>query len=624
MSFLDQLLGGIKRILSGGTLLPAQPLLNFIGFTVADDPSNGQTNITAPTGFTAGGDLSGTSTSQTVIGFKGKLLDTSMASPSDAQLIVYSNSLGKWAAVSLSGGLTISATGVVTLATISMGGDVTGNTGASVVAKWLGVALDTGTLTSPASGAIPVFDNVSGKWKAGSGSGIFSPGGDLSGTATSQTVAKVNGATVGTAGGSLTTGKVLCVTGASAIDYGAVDLANSNAVTGVLPTGNQASQAMGGDVSGTTAAATVAKVNGSSVPAGGSLTTGTVLRATGASALGYGALDLANASAVTGILPKGNQANQDMVGDVTGNTGASVVAKVNGTSVPATPSAGSSLIATSTTAATWVDPYAGAAAMVLPLLMTHKVKWLNGETNAYNSSSPTAGVQYAGWSTLSFNGTTTPPSFASTSRLAGTKRLRFQATTATAFTGVQETGYVNAGVAQWGSWRGNGSNRGGFLWRCRFAITNIGVTSVLHCFIGILEAVQQQTSSFDYTTDTTTCKLGIGFTATTTAGGAFPSANWQGIESAHSSPHLTDLGSNFALTLNDFIEVIMYAAPNDTKVTLTVNNLTTGNTNTVTLNTNLPTNTVMMGTQIVLGTQSITSGTNAIDIANLYLEDFDG
>lgn len=477
-------------VVKDGVTYPPRPQILFTGPSApqpTDDPANKQTIWTFPVSFTPGGDVGGTSTSQTVVGWRGKALDaTTMGAPGDATIPIYDNTSTSWKARAISGDISITRAGVVTV------------------------------LNS----------------------------------------AKLNGATV-PAAGSLTTGNVLQVSGGGALTYAPLNLAGgAGYITGTLPTGNQAAQAMGGDVSGTTAAATVAKVNG--------------------------------------------------------------------TSVPAAPTAGSVLLATGSTSSAWVDPYAGAAQQPYPLLATHKVKWLNGETNAYNSSTPTAGVQYAGWSTLSFNGTTTTPSFASTSRLNGTKRLRFQTTVAAAFTGIQETGYVNAGVTQWGSWRGNAANRGGFLFRCRFAVTSIGVSSTLHCFVGLIEAVQQQSTSFDYTTDTTTCKLGIGFTATTTAGGAFPAANWKAIESAHASPTLTDFGSGFALTLNDFIEVIMYAAPNDNKVTLTLNNLTSGATTTVTLNTTLPTNTVMLGTQIVLGTQTITSGTNAIDISLIYLEDFDG
>lgn len=78
-----------------------------------------------------------------------------------------------------------------------------------------------------------------------------------------DTVAKINGASVPAAGG-LTTGNVLQVSGASALTYSPVNLAGgSNFVTGVLPTGNQASQSLAGDVTGTTAADTVVALTGS-------------------------------------------------------------------------------------------------------------------------------------------------------------------------------------------------------------------------------------------------------------------------------------------------------------------------------------------------------------------------
>lgn len=97
MSFLDQILGGIKRILSGGTLLPAQPNINFqSGFTVTDDPGNQRTNVST-TPFTPGGDLSGSGSSQTVIGFDGTPLDANMVAPADGLFI--RKVAGKWKAV---------------------------------------------------------------------------------------------------------------------------------------------------------------------------------------------------------------------------------------------------------------------------------------------------------------------------------------------------------------------------------------------------------------------------------------------------------------------------------------------------------------------------------------------
>lgn len=55
--------------------------------------------------FTAGGDLSGTSSSQTVIGLQGKSLDSgTVGSPSDGDLITYDGASGKYKAAAPSGG----------------------------------------------------------------------------------------------------------------------------------------------------------------------------------------------------------------------------------------------------------------------------------------------------------------------------------------------------------------------------------------------------------------------------------------------------------------------------------------------------------------------------------------
>lgn len=135
----------------------------------------------------------------------------------------------------------------------------------------------------------------------------FTAGGDLSGNNVSQTVIKINGAAVPISG-SLTTGNVLQVSGTSALSYGPVNLGGgSNFVSGVLPTANQASQSLGGDLSGTTNAATVNKINAATVPAAGALTTGNVLQVSGSSALSYSSINLAGGSNfVSGILPVKN------------------------------------------------------------------------------------------------------------------------------------------------------------------------------------------------------------------------------------------------------------------------------------------------------------------------------
>ncbi len=315
-------------------------------------------------------------------------------------------------------------------------------------------------------------------------------------------------------------------------------------------------------------------------------------------------------------------------GDLVGSTNtAQTVSGLHGVAVPSqTPTTSSVLLATGTNTSTWVDPNAGAIQQPFSLPMTHKVRWMSGEANAFNVGTLTAGLHYSGFSSLSVNSSTTHPAASTASKLGATSRLRFAQTVATASAGVFEGGYVNAGVAQIGPWRGNAANRGGFLFRTRIAMSQIGVSSTIHVLIGLVEGTGWGATT-DWTTDATLSKVGIGFTATTTAGGAFPVADWQAIESAHNTPHLTDLGANYALTVNQFLEVILYAAPNDTKVTLVVNDITSGtatNTITQTLNTNLPPNTTFLLPVINMATQTITSGTNSLDMSILYLETFDG
>lgn len=94
-------------------------------------------------------------------------------------------------------------------------------------------------------------------------------GGDIGGTSDNSTVNKVKGTTVNTAGGALVTGSVLRATGVSTIDYGAVDLSNSSAVTGTLAASHLPSIALTGDVScsgasGSLSSCNVTAVSGSS------------------------------------------------------------------------------------------------------------------------------------------------------------------------------------------------------------------------------------------------------------------------------------------------------------------------------------------------------------------------
>lgn len=139
--------------------------------------------------------------------------------------------------------------------------------------------------------------------------GFVTLGGDLAGTGSTGAAPRtsgINGTTVN-AGGALAVGQVLRATGAAAAEWGALNLADTDAVTGALPDVNQADQTMAGDVSGSTGSSTVDAIRGTSVSsAGGALVTGAVLRVTGVSSCDWGAVNLADTDAVTGVLPVAN------------------------------------------------------------------------------------------------------------------------------------------------------------------------------------------------------------------------------------------------------------------------------------------------------------------------------
>ncbi len=210
------------------------------------------------------------------------------------------------------------------------GGDLSGTSSSQTVIKMQGVAIAN---TAPSDGYVLTYIAANSDWepKPPSGSG-FVAGGDLSGTSTSQTVAKVNATTITTAGGALLSGKVLKTTGVSSADWGAIDLANINTVSGILASANMASHS--GDVIGAHSSTTVAKINGATIPAAGSLTIGNSLYVSGTAALSYSALNLAGgAGYVTGTLPSTNMAGHG--GDVTGTHTATTVVKINGNAVSA-------------------------------------------------------------------------------------------------------------------------------------------------------------------------------------------------------------------------------------------------------------------------------------------------
>ncbi len=286
-----------------------------------------------PSSFTAGGDLSGSSTSQTVIRINGATVPVAGTTGNSLQ-VTGVNTLG-YAAINLAGG----------------------------------VNFVTGTLPNTNQQDQAVGNN-------------------LSGTTGNAVTTKLNNASV-PAAGSLVTGNILQVSGTSTLSYAALNLAGgTNFVTGVLPNTNQQAQTVGGNLSGTTASATVISINSATVPAAGSLTTGNLLQVTGSSALGYGPLNLAGGSNfVTGTLPSGNQAAQTLSGNVTGTTASNTVVSINSATVP---SAGS------LTTGNVLQVTGSSALGYAPLNLAGGVNFITGTLPTANQANQTVGNNLSG------------------------------------------------------------------------------------------------------------------------------------------------------------------------------------------------------------------------------------
>jgi hypothetical protein len=248
---------------------------------------SGQTPITSDTTLT-GGDLTGTLPNPTVA----KLQGTTLSTPSGGATS-YLNATGAWTTPSGSTNAS-SIDGVAVTGTPSSGQVITASSGTA--AAW----------TTPAAGA----GNATS-----SSPGIIQLDGDLGGSATSPSVAKVNGVTLPASAPS--SGNVLTATSASATAWttpaAGVSLDSTN--TDIQPLGSQSAGS-------SSLAAKADHVH----PTTGLVTTTTSLS-----------------------------------GDVTGTASTTTVAKVNGVAVTGTPSSGQVITASSSTAAAWTTPASGGA-----------------------------------------------------------------------------------------------------------------------------------------------------------------------------------------------------------------------------------------------------------------------
>jgi len=170
--------------------------------------------------FTADGDLSGSEILQTVIGLQGR--SVSNATPTDGYLLTWDNIDGYWHPAPAPTGF-------------SAGTDLSGTATNQTVIAIQNIPVNA---TAPSDGYLLTYDLIDGYWHPAPAPIGFSAGSDLSGTATNQTVEKIKGTIITTAGGALAVGAVLRTTAAGTADWGQLDLADADAVTGSLPITN--------------------------------------------------------------------------------------------------------------------------------------------------------------------------------------------------------------------------------------------------------------------------------------------------------------------------------------------------------------------------------------------------
>lgn len=271
LTWLDAKLRGLFLVRDASTEYPERAALKFTGtVTVTDDPSNGQTVVNV----TGGGGID--------------LSDVDYKAP--VAVVATSN-------VTLSGEQTID--GVLTSASRVL---VQGNTTASQRGIWV-----TGSGAWTRATDMPVGSNASGVLVPVDLGGTYNEtlwlctttaGSDVVGTDSLTFVVPIPFASVTTPADVAATGSA-----GSVAAYAKGDHAHAH----------------GAQTDGTMHAAATTSVNGfmsatdktkaDAYPAISGLTTGQPLRATGASSSAFGALDLANTSAVTGLLPVGNRAS---------------------------------------------------------------------------------------------------------------------------------------------------------------------------------------------------------------------------------------------------------------------------------------------------------------------------
>lgn len=223
--------------------------------------------------------------------------------------------------------------------------------------------------------------------------------------------------------------------------------------------------------------------------------------------------------------------------------------------------------------------------------------------SAYNAATVSAAWGFSPFTVL---GTLTARNWATTNLLTSVSRHAY--VSAATVSNYAQMRSPNAGSF---CWRGNAANLGGFYVAFRFAVSDAALVSGATMFVG-LKGSPSRANGTPIAPEADLNAVGM---YQTTAGGN----QWLiGANDGTGSATTTSLGANFPVNTTDFLELVLFAKPNDSTIFYEVTNITTGNTASGSLTTDLPVNTVGLGIDMVRMTPSATAV--AFDIATIYAE----
>jgi hypothetical protein len=433
-----------------------------------------------------------------------------------------------------------------------------------------------------------------------------------------------NGTGAFTAATSSTVGQVLRCTGANTFAYGAVDLADTDAVTGDLAFSNMAQVATSsilgrvtastGDIevlTGTQATtlldAFTSGLKGLAPASGGGTTN--FLRADGTwTAPGGGGspggsttqIQYNNAGAFAGDADfTWDSANNVLT---LGGTDTGIVLN-NITNEPSAPAAGTGRLYSKSIAGRILPKWIGPSGLDYPLQPSfghnNVSMWRGGNTTSATTFASTVGTMpYTSASPVA----PTIPTLATTNLKTQTVRSVISTST-TAGT----IAFIRGNALR--VWRGNAAGLGGYYAVFRFGLTTL--QTGMRVYAGLVDSTTSPTN-VDPTTSTTPGKIGMAINAST--------GNWNLVHCVTASaPTVIALGANFPVNTTNLYELVLFCAPNSSGVGYRVTNLSSNLNTSGTITTNQPANTTFL-TPAVWVTNNAQAAAAAMDFVSVYVE----